>query len=661
MAITRVLTTTDTAHIANNEPTLPGDYYANAWATNWGRISYGLLRFYDLSNIPANAVIQLARLRWRMYDSESGSQYERVGTSPLTIRANRITSGWARHTVTWNTKPTFTSVDAPSVTDAFSAPGEFSPWWDVTAHVAAMVAGTVPNYGWLLECITYGGGVAFYNGGWWIEVIAELEVTYVAPAECATDEPAGSQGDPSEVTNKISGFDLVASFNSPGGEPISSVTAQVYDPDGNQAWEYSEVYNALSANQQTVEVDTTGFVAVGGAALARDTGRAWQGLASLKITPAAAAGSGVRITYPSPTVSEHYSGRMMVSGPVGKDLVLDFLAVDAGGATLNQRSLTRRVLGNTMLTGCALPEARNWVEFDIEDLVAVAGAAEIRMELKTVDASAPIFYIDGNILTPDAAVAPWISQGSVRFVIPPNLLRYGVVYAWRCKATNTAGDSGWTPLAYFTCVLSAVTGLVAAGIAAEALIRLTWNPHPGEALAGYRVYRGPTGGELAEHSIDLAGSERFDDDAAQVVVEYDYRVAAVAADGYEGPPSGLVTASVTFEGCWLGDLQVYPVERPQIEHVRLASRRIALDGSTVVQDYGFGPRTLAFALLYRSKDEKDALLLVLTPAALLSYRDQRGQVFRGRLDGNPAERPYPVGGVDCGALSVRLVEVKPRA
>ncbi len=653
MATVRLLNNPITAGIASWNPTDPGDSYANAWVENWNGDGHALVKFDDLSEIPAAATIQQARLRWVMYDADD-TQYERSGTGTLTIRANRITANWQRSSVTWNTKPTNTSVDAPSLSDTFNAPGAWTDWWDVTTHVAGIVAGTYSNYGWLMEMTNYGGGVAFDNYGY----VAELEVTYVAPAVATTDSPSGNEDNPEEITDKVSGFDLKASFESEGNEPISQITAQIY-VGGNQAWEYAKTYNELTGNQQSVETDITGFTLVSGATIARDISRAWHGSASLKVTPAASAGSGARIPLAAPEIGQEYSGRTMVSGPFGTTLEMQLQAVDSGGNVLSAGSVQREILGNTSLTGCSQTEANSWTEFEVEDVTAVASTDEIQIEVTTTDSSAPIFYLDGNIINPDTEVAPWISQGQVAFPVPLNTLEYGKTYSWRVSAENSAGSSGWSPLTYFMCVLSAVAGLTAEGVTTEALVRLLWDAHPGENLAGYRVYRAKTGEAVTLHSIDLAGAENFEDDAAQNGVNYDYQVTAVSADGYEGPKSSLAISFVDITATWLGNLAVAVKEPPQLTRPRLSSNRLALDGSIVTQDFGFGSREMVLQLQYLTKDEKDTIYAALEPEAVLSYRDFLGEVFRGRINGPISEQPYFTPQRMAGLLGVRLIEVTP--
>ena len=654
MPTVRTLRICDTAGVSSWNPTTPGNYYGNAWVQTWGGTGYALVNLPGLADIPTVATIQSARLRWLMHDAVDPA-YERSGTSSLTIRANRITADWVRSSVTWNTRPASTSADAPSVTNAFNQPGGWTPWWDVTTHVAGMVDGTYPQYGWLMEMTNYGGGVAFRNYG----NAAELEVTYIAPASVTTDTPSGTADVPAEISNQVSGFNLTANFESEGDDPITSVTAQVYDADGNQAWEHIETYNALSGNQQSVETNTAGFAAVGGATISRDATRCWHGTHSLKVISAAAVGSGARIALAAPVVGQEYSARSMVSGPFTTEMELQLRAVNGAGTLLNAGAIQHTLLGNTSLTGCSQTAAKSWTEFAVEDVVAVADTAEMRIEVLTIDDTAPTVYLDGNILTPDVEVAPWVSDGQATFLVPLNTLEYGHLYSWRAIAENAAGSSGWSEQTYFICLLSPVAGLSAEGISGEALIRLLWDAHPGENLAGYRVYRALTGSPVALHSIDLVGAENRDDDAAENGAAYDYKVTPVAADGYEGPMSALVSGLVSFAGSWLGTLAIKVKTSPQITKPRLVSNRVALNGSMVTQDYGFGARHMELQIQYLLKSEKDSLYAVLAPAQALSYRDATGEVFRGRLGGPAHEQPYAVPGRMAGIVNVRLVEVLP--
>ena len=79
-----------------------------------------------------------------------------------TVDTFRLTSTWAEGTVTWNNQPVGTTTNNPptaqrsAFTTIGSAPCTYSTntsyaSWTVTADVAAWIAGTATNYGWMLR------------------------------------------------------------------------------------------------------------------------------------------------------------------------------------------------------------------------------------------------------------------------------------------------------------------------------------------------------------------------------------------------------------------------------------------------------------------------------------------------------------------------------
>ncbi|MEL7567641.1 MAG: sugar-binding protein, partial [Dehalobacterium sp.] len=75
--------------------------------------------------------------------------------------------------------------------------------------------------------------------------------------------------------------------------------------------------NLLTANQSSVETDTTGFSAFNSATLSRDTTERWHGSASLKVvTPGSVSYEGVGVAY---TTSTHgsYAGQIHIKGSAG--------------------------------------------------------------------------------------------------------------------------------------------------------------------------------------------------------------------------------------------------------------------------------------------------------------------------------------------------------
>lgn len=665
MAVTRTLRAVKFAAIREDKPTQPGNTTANAWVENWAYKLYGLLKF-DLSQIPANATILSAYLRWRMYDADDPI-YEREGTGTLTIRANRITSDW-QETVTWNTKPTFTSQDAPSVTDAFNQPGQFSPPWDVTKHVQDMVSGAVPNYGWLFEMTNYGGGVAFYNYGYTTKYgyTTELVITYIAPSAATTKEPAGTPNAPGQIIDRVSGFDLVAQVESQGNEPIRKLEVEIYDADNNLGWETAVEYNILSVNQSSVETDTTGFTSIGGASLARDTNNAFHGNASLKVSVTNADNAGV---YASATAEpgKHYSGVVRLRADSGTPTVKMLLQVkNSSGTVIASKATPAWPLYSgyhCAMMGLSIPptNATNknltaWQIFTLEDVEAPADAATVEIAVVTVGAQTATWYMDAIAINPDAKLAPWIATGNVAVQIPSGILQYGKVYGWRARATNAAGNSGWTPLAYFQCVMSKEVTPTLQVIPAEGLIRLILTQHPAENLAGYRVYRRKQGATAWEKLLDLVTGLEAEDLIAASGQTYEYIVAAVAVDGYESPPSDPVSGLLVVDTTFIGDIALEhmptleSISRPFVGQAEPVLGSIYME----VQSQESG-REFELECWVKGREEFERLEALLKGANKVRYLDPFGEAFYFRVIGDINVQKWPR--EELYNLKTRITEV----
>ena len=104
--------------------------------------------------IPSTATIRLATLR--LYASG-------LSSSCRTVDLFRVTSSWSESTITWNNQPFGATINSPASTGASDAFAIGNPasctntaagyvvGADPTADVAAFVAGTATNYGWMLR------------------------------------------------------------------------------------------------------------------------------------------------------------------------------------------------------------------------------------------------------------------------------------------------------------------------------------------------------------------------------------------------------------------------------------------------------------------------------------------------------------------------------
>jgi len=137
------------AHVRQNAPTV--NYSATTYLRT-GRIlapsdAYQTLIQYDLSSLPANAVIVTATLEL----------YAPISSTP-NLRAYAALGAWTETGVTWNTKPTY-SADYGAQT----ANGLGWHKWNVTSLVQQWQAGTRTNYGFLLAQAGTTYGTLDYN------------------------------------------------------------------------------------------------------------------------------------------------------------------------------------------------------------------------------------------------------------------------------------------------------------------------------------------------------------------------------------------------------------------------------------------------------------------------------------------------------------------
>ena len=126
---------------------------------------------FDLSlcspAIPATAIVRLATLR--LYVTA-------LPANCRTIDIFRVTASWTEAAITWNNQPFGTVLNNPSsasATDTFNAgtpagcqnlsTGTYMVGANPTTDVAAFVAGTATNFGWMLRDDVEGSATAYTN------------------------------------------------------------------------------------------------------------------------------------------------------------------------------------------------------------------------------------------------------------------------------------------------------------------------------------------------------------------------------------------------------------------------------------------------------------------------------------------------------------------
>ncbi len=160
--ITATPSTTTAVVDASVRQASPTSNFAASTTTNVATATTANRRLYvyfDLARcspaIPATATVRLATLR--LYVSA-------LPASCRTIDLFRVTASWSETTITWNNQPFGTTLNNPasaSATDTFAAgtpagcqnlsTGAYVVGANPTADVAAFVAGTATNNGWMLR------------------------------------------------------------------------------------------------------------------------------------------------------------------------------------------------------------------------------------------------------------------------------------------------------------------------------------------------------------------------------------------------------------------------------------------------------------------------------------------------------------------------------
>ena len=263
-----------------------------------------------------------------------------------------------------------------------------------------------------------------------------------------------------------------------------------------------------------------------------------------------------------------------------------------------------------------------------------------------------ILDASNNVVWDSGTITETATSGSTVNTAVPGAaeLKYNTAYQWQWRATDTDGDtSAWSSAGWFKCLMTAPTGLAATANTTQARIDLSWSALGAEAQAGYDVLR-----DGAKVNAAVVTGTTYNDDTAASGKSYTYAVRGVANDGYLGPQGTGVAGSVSITGAWLGSKQVTLRRPPAFRWPRRASKRLAVDGTWVLQDRGYAPRELDLEILFQSLTERDDLITLLAADAILSYRDQAGNVLRGKVTGDSKPDTWRA---DAGFWPVTLTEV----
>jgi len=97
---------------------------------------------FNLSQIPANATIQEAKLYLYWYGTVQGSPAGKQ------LDAHHVTANWSETTLTWNNSPTY---EATAIASA-NFPSSYG-WiiFNVASDLQAIVNGSKSNYGWMIK------------------------------------------------------------------------------------------------------------------------------------------------------------------------------------------------------------------------------------------------------------------------------------------------------------------------------------------------------------------------------------------------------------------------------------------------------------------------------------------------------------------------------
>jgi len=154
--------------------------------------------------------------------------------------------------------------------------------------------------------------------------------------------------------------------------------------------------NLLSANQASIETDTTGFSAISGATLTRVTAEHWHGDASLRVvTPGSVNTEGFYTVGISASANTAYTATIYLKG--------------SGNARIIFRDVTNNVFQDLYL---ALTQT--WTRYVVTLTTGASAVTDLRVGVFTGGIQAITFYADGLQIEQKAAATYWHLGGATR-------------------------------------------------------------------------------------------------------------------------------------------------------------------------------------------------------------------------------------------------------
>ncbi len=174
---------------ADNNYGTKRDFNAIAWTNNgYSSIVRSLIQF-DLSSIPANAVINSATLSLYFNPtSEEGKHVRLPGSNASYLE--RITSSWSENTVTWNNQPTTTTLNRVSLAGTTSSTQSFT---SINVKQLIIDSRNNPNssFGFMLKLqqeTIYKKLIFASSDNATASIRPKLTITYTVPARLQPDE-----------------------------------------------------------------------------------------------------------------------------------------------------------------------------------------------------------------------------------------------------------------------------------------------------------------------------------------------------------------------------------------------------------------------------------------------------------------------------------------